>query len=183
MAEAIWMDEDYIMANSPIADNADLKVITPNILFVQEAFIKPLIGSDLFAVVEAEINAQTYTSRITTLLNDHLLKVILNYVLAESAPDFAVRWMNKGLMQKDSENSKPISEDLIKLTSDRYKNRAEVFAQRCTNFLIQENLTYPEYYNGNNNIDDIAPIKNSFRTGIYLGDSDDDDCYYRKHNV
>lgn len=189
MADALWISEDYLMNHTVIADNSDMKVITPNILFVQEAYIKPLLGSDLFTIIQSQINAQVYTTRITTLMNDHLLTIILNYVMAESAHDFAFRWMNKGLMSKNSDNSQPIDADQLKMIRDRFKNRAEIFENRCKNFLIQENLIYPEYYNGNTRIDDIRPRKDSFSTGIYLGNSNgyigdcDADSEYRKHNV
>lgn len=183
MADAYWIDEDYIMDNSVIANNTDLKVITPNIIACQDIYIKPLLGTDLFNIVNAEIVAQSYTARVTTLLNDHIKKVLLNYVLAESASDLAYRWMNKGIVQKNSENSQGVESDQIKMLHDKYKNRAEIYAQRTTNFLLENDTDYPEYLNGNTDLDDIQPNKNSFRTGIYLGDSDDDDCYYRKRNV
>lgn len=189
MADALWLTEDYLMENSVIANNSDMKVITPNIIFAQDAYIHPLLGTGLFNIVQAEINAQVYTVRITTLLNDHIYKVLMNYTLAESAHDFAYRWMNKGLMQKNSDNSQPIQSDQLKDIRDRFKNRAEIFENRCKNFLIQENLIYPEYYNGNIRIDDLRPKKESFGTGIYLGNSSgyigdcDADSEYRKHNV
>lgn len=184
MADALWLDEDYLMENSVIANNSDLKVITPNIIFAQDAYIKPLLGTTLFNIVQTEINAQSYSARVTTLLQDHIYKVLMNYTLAESAHDFAYRWMNKGIMQKNSENSQPIQSDQLKDIRDRFKNRAEIFESRAKNFLIQNYTIYPEYYNGNTKLDDIRPEKNSFRTGIYLGDGDDDtDCDYRKRNV
>lgn len=183
MADALWIDEDYIMDNSPISNNVDVKVIFPNIIYCQDIYIKPLLGTDLFNVVQAEINAQTYTARVTTLLNDHLKKVLLNYVMAESAPDIAYRWMNKGIMQKNSDNSQPIQTEQLKEVRDTYRNRAEVYAQRTTNFLEANTSTYPEYNSGNTDLDDISPIKNSFRTGIWLGTDDDCDCDYIKQNV
>lgn len=183
MADALWLDEDYLMENSVIASNSDLKVITPNIIFAQDAYIKPLLGTTLFNIVQAEINTQTYTARITTLLQYHIYKVLLNYTLAESAHDFAYRWMNKGLMQKNSENSQPISAAQLKDIRERFKNRAEIFENRAKLYLIQYSTTYPEYYNGNTTLDEIQPNKNSFRTGIYLGDDDCGCDDYRKKNV
>lgn len=187
--DALWLDEDYLMDNSVIAINSDMKVVTPNIIFAQDAYIKPLLGTTLFNIVQAEINAQVFTTRITTLLNEYIYKVLMNYTLAESSADFAIRWMNKGLMKKSSENSNPADSDELKFTHDRFKNRAEIFEARAKLFLIQNYLIYPEYYNGNANIDEIRPNKDSFRTGIYLGDSSryfgdcDADSEYRKHNV
>ena len=80
MADALWIDEDYIMDNSVISNNVDVKVLFPNIIYCQDIYIKPLLGTDLFNVVQAEINAQSYTARVTTLLNDHLKKVLLFFV-------------------------------------------------------------------------------------------------------
>ncbi|MBM6697100.1 hypothetical protein H6A11_08770, partial [Bifidobacterium pullorum subsp. saeculare] len=71
--------------------------------------------------------------------------------------------MNKGLMQKNSDNSQPVSSDDVKLTRDRYKNRAEIFEARARAFLIENNTTYPEYYTGNTGLDDIQPNNYSFK--------------------
>jgi hypothetical protein len=183
MADALWIDEDYIMDNSPIANNTDVKVLFPNIIYCQDIFIKPLLGTDLFNVIQAEINAQSYSARVTTLLNDHLKKVLLNYVMAESTNDVAYRWMNKGIMQKNSDNSQPVNPEQLKQIQDSYRNRAEVYAQRAKNFLLENLSTYTEYNTGNTGIDDIQPISNPFKTGIFLGDANDNDCDYRKRNV
>ena len=188
MADALWIDEDYLMENSIINENTDMKVLTPNIVYVQDAYIKPLIGSRLFDIIQAEITAQVYTTRVTTLLNDYLKKVILNYVLSESVHDMSFRWTNKGMMQKNSDNSVPVNVEQLKSIQEKYKNRAEIFADRATNYILANLTTYTEYYNGTVNIDTILPKGKGYTTGIYLGRGDDsgldsDRCDYIKRNV
>lgn len=180
MVDALWITEDYLMSNSVIYENTDMKVLTPNIIHVQHQYIKKLLGSALFNIVQAEINAQTYSARVSTLLNDYLKLVIMNYVMAESASDMCYKWMNKGIVVKTGENSQTISPSQLEFIVDKYKNRAEVFAQRCTNYLLQYNSIYPEYLNGNVTIDSIFPQGNAYRTGISMTDDDSESCLYDK---
>lgn len=171
MTDALWVDENYLMENSIIYENTDMKVITPNIIYVQHSYIKDLLGTKLFNIVQAEINAQVYTTRITNLL-DNLKLCIMNYVIAESASDMVYKWMNKGIVVKTGENSQTISPSQLEHIVDKYKNRGQMFGQRVTDYILRYETTYPEY-NQNTEIDEIHPKSISAKTGIYLDDGSD----------
>lgn len=170
MADALWIDENYLLDNSVIYENTDFKVITPNIIYVQHAYIKPLLGTDLYDQIETAINAQTYTALETTLL-DKLKLAIMNYVIAESASDMVYKWMNKGIVVKTGENSQTISPQQLEFIQDKYKNRAQIFAQRVTDYLIRYSSSYPNYLL-NTDYDDVKAKNNSYETGIFLQDDD-----------
>lgn len=170
MPDALWIDEDYLLDNSVIYENTDFKVITPNIIHVQHAYIKPLLGTDLYNQMETAINAQTYTAVETTLLG--LLKLaIMNYVMAESASDMVYKWMNRGIVVKTGENSQTISPQQLDYIYNKYKSRAEIFAQRVTDYLCQESNSFPNYQL-NTDSSDIKPKTVSYETGIFLEDDD-----------
>lgn len=171
MPDALWISEDYLMENSIIYENTDFKVITPNIIYVQHAYVKDLLGTKLFDIVQAEINAQTYSARITNLL-DNLKLCIMNYVIAESASDMVYKWMNKGIVVKVSENSQTITPTQLEFIQDKYNNRGQMFGQRVTNYILKNLSTYPEY-NQNSEIDEIQPKSISAKTGIFLDDGDE----------
>jgi hypothetical protein len=177
MPDALWIDEDYLMANSIIYENTDMKVITPNIIHVQHTYIKDLLGDRLFAVIQAEINAQVYTTRVSNLL-ENLKLCVMNYVIAESASDMVYKWMNKGIVVKTGENSQTISPGQLEHVQKKYINRAQTFGQRVTNYILRYETTYPEY-NQNTEINEIQPKSISAKTGIYL-DDDSENCLDNK---
>ena len=172
MADALWINEQDLIDNSVIIDSVDFKVITPNIIYAQDAYLTHLLGTRLFN----EINGQIITNYTTpgsitalnlTLLNNYIKKIIVNYVLAESAPDMVYRWTNKGIMTKNADNSSAITPEQLAFTVERFKNRAESYANRLRLYLIQEQVSYP-LYNANTDLSDIQPDRKSYTTGIFL---------------
>lgn len=178
MADALWIDETYLMENSVIYDNVDMKVITPSILFAQKAYIKPLLGTKLFNVVQAEINAQTYTARITNLLTE--LKDTLMYrVMEDATSEMIYKWMNKGIVIKTGDNVQASTQATVEFIQNKNRIKAEMFENRVRDFLRRYETTYPEL-NTNTEIDEIQPKRSiTARTGIFL-DDDNDECDFKR---
>jgi hypothetical protein len=84
--------------------------------------------------------------------------------------------MNKGVMIKNSENSSAADLAEIQFLMDRSKNKAEIYAQRVTNYLNRYVSSYPLYIS-NVERDEIMPNRNNFTSGIMIDDNDCDDCY------
>jgi hypothetical protein len=175
--------ENYLKQNSIVNDNTDMKIITPTIVLVQDKYIHPMLGSDLFNEIQSQIDASTpgtkdqVSTANQTLLDDYVLPCMLWYVLCECTPVFKYRYMNKGIMVKNSENSSSVDLQEIQFLMDKWKDNAEMYAERCKRFLYQEAVTYPKFYL-NPNIDDIKPNKTNYTAGFHL-DNPDDDCCFR----
>lgn len=178
---SLIITENYLKQNSIINDNADMKVITPTIYLVQDLYIHPILGTDLFNEIKTQIDSNNVSSANQTLLNNYVLPTMIWYLLCECTPVFKYRYMNKGVMVKSSENSSAADLTEIQYLMDKWKNNAEAYAQRCTKFLIQNSTTYPLYLS-NPDMDDIKPNKNNYTSGLYLGDPDDNrPCYRQGH--
>lgn len=179
MADLI-ITENYLKENGLVNDNTDMKVITPIIILVQDLYIHPILGSDLYDEIQTQINASTpnttdaVSANNQTLLDRFVLPCMLWFTLCEVTPSMKYRYMNKGIMVKNSENSQPADLQEIKFLMDKWKNNAEVYAQRTTNFLRNNTDTYPLYI-ANTDCDDIKPNKNNFQSSIFL-DDDSDEC-------
>ena len=177
MSNFLTITERYLKENSIINDNADVTILQPIILMVQDIYLHPILGTDLFNSVKAEIIAESVSADNQTLLDSYVLPLMLWYCLSESTPAFKYRYMNKGVMVKSSENSSPADLEEIKWLMDKWKNTAEDYAQRCTRFLKANSTTYPLYL-ANTDCDDIKPIKNNYTTSIFLDDGLSDDEEY-----
>lgn len=178
MADALWIDETYLMENSVIYDNVDMKIITPSVIYSQEAFIKPILGTKLFNVVQAEINAQTYTTRITNLLE--VLKFALMYrVMEDATSEMIYKWMNKGIVIKTGDNVQASTQATVEFIQNKNRIKAEMFENRVRDFLRRYETTYPEL-NTNTELDEIQPKRSiTAKTGIFL-DDDNDDCDFKR---
>lgn len=164
------LTERYLKDNSIINDNVDAKPLRSTILLVQDKYLHPVLGTDLFNEIAAQITADTTTAANQDLLNDYVLPMMLWYCLSESTPAFKYRYMNKGVMVKNSENSSAADLSEIKFLMDKWDVNAKMYAERTTRFLKAHTDIYPLYC-ANTDCDDIKPVKTSYRTSIYLGDS------------
>lgn len=185
MADALWINEQTLIDNSVVIDSVDFKTITPNIIWVQDVYIQRILGTDLFNQINAMIIAGTLTTASNptykTLMDSWITKVLVNYILAESAPDMVYRWTNKGIMTKTAENSQSVTIEQLASITARYKYRAESYAKRLISYLIQENTTYPNY-NANTDYSDLFPTTSSVSTGIWMPNDDEDNCFNNLHN-
>lgn len=178
MADLI-VTERWIKENGLINENADIKVLTPVIIACQDLYIHPLLGTDLYNEIQSQIAADTVSAANIALLDGYVLPCLLWYVHCEVSPALQYRYMNKGVMSKNSDNSQPIDLGVLKYNMDKWKNLAEMYAQKVTRFLAARTTTYPKYIS-NSDEDDIQPNRNNYTTSIYLPDDDDECCpgYY-----
>ena len=176
------MTESYLKEIGIISENSEVKLITPTIFFVQEIYILPILGTDLYNEVQTQIGASTEgTHDAVSVLNVDLLErfilpTMIPYTLHECTPVFKYRYMNKGIQVKNSENSTSADLSEIKFLMDKWKQTAEILAQRMTNFLKAHTTEYPLYC-ANTDCDDIKPNKTNYTSSLYLGNSDDREEY------
>ena len=175
--DVLWMTEDYFKENSVLNDNVDWRLVQPIMIMVQDQYIHPLLGTDLFDTIADEIYASSVSTENETLLNLYLRKVILYYTLAELGKVLKYRYQNKGVMVRNSENSQPASLEEVQEMYDYWKNKAEWQAERATKFLRENasSSTYPDYYAQIVTGDDIIPNSTNFTSSLYL-DDDRDSC-------
>lgn len=156
-------------------DNVEEKLIYPEIKSAQDLYILPLLGSGLFDKMLDLINTGNITQPVNvnykTLLDDHLIDTLVNYVMSELPLGITYQMWNKGVQTKTTDASNtPSMSELFDIAS-RYKSRAEHYAKRAMRFLQQYAPTqFPEYINPGQTIDTVIPERTNFTNPIFLGD-------------
>lgn len=155
-------------------ENVDDKLIYPEIMNVQEMYVLPLLGSNLYKKMMTDIAAGSLSGNYKTLMDDYLLMAICNWVMSELPLTLNYQYWNKGVSQKTVENAEqPTMSELYSLVA-RYKSRAEHFASRARKYLVQNAAAmYPEYLTLTPGVDQIAPDRQQYTSSIYLGDESD----------
>jgi hypothetical protein len=154
-------------------DNVDEKLIYPEIKAAQDIYVLPLLGSALFNKILADIAASTLSGDYKTLVDDYLIDMLCNYVLAELPDGINYQYTNKGVVTKQNDNTTPPSMSDMYATIAKYKNRAEHYKKRALMYLVQNAPTkFPEYINPGQGVDDVRPERHAFSNPIYLGDED-----------
>ena len=177
--DVLWMTEDYFKDHSVLNENVDWTLVQPIMIMVQDKYIQSILGTNLFDEIANEIQAVSVSNNNETLLNLYVRKCIIWYVLSELAPILKYRFQNKGIMVRNSENSQPASLEEVQDVAARFKNTAEWYGERITDYLKENSDTYTNYYNGTITGDDILPNSTNFTSSLFL----DDDCDSCKDNL
>jgi|SRR6478752_381143 len=168
---------DILKERTDIHDNVDPKLIYPHIKYVQDAFVKPILGSALFDKLQTLIDNGTITDAGNAdykyLIDEYLIDTLIWFVKSELQVDISFQTWNKGVVRKVGENTDmPTMSELIDLAG-RYKNKGEYYANRMKLFLVDQSSRlqkYREYVNPGSTVDTITPEQRNFTMPIHLGD-------------
>lgn len=184
MSENILLISDtMIKERTAIHGNIDPKLIYPDIKVAQDMYIMPILGTGLYNKLQAIISDGTISSdpvnvNYKFLIDKYLVDALMYYTLAELPTTISYQFWNKGVVRKQGENTElPTMSELIDL-SNKYKNRAEFYAQRLRLWIVQNAPAwFPEYLNPGSTIDTITPEQRAFTMPVYLGDEGRDNPY------
>ncbi len=150
--------------------NVDEKLILPVIKRVQDIYVMPLLGSTLFNKIITNINANTLSGNYQTLVDNFLIDIVCNYVMAELPASLNAQFWNAGVSIKNTENGQTLQGNEIKKIQDNYRQYAGHYAQRAKRYLQQNaNTLFPEYYQMVAGIDVVVPESNVFDCPIDIG--------------
>lgn len=178
MSENILLISDtMIKERTAIHGNIDPKLIYPDIKVAQDMYILPVLGTGLYVKLETIVSdgtiSQTVNAAYKTLMDKYLVDALMYYTLAELPTTISYQFWNKGVVRKHGQDTDlPTMSELVDL-SNKYKSRAEYYAQRMRLYIVQNAAqSFPEYLNPGSTIDTITPEQRAFTMPVYLGDSD-----------
>lgn len=179
----LFISVEMLKERTGIHSNIDPKLLYPEIKTAQDMYIHPILGTALFDKLIDDINVSgTTTGNYKTLLDNYIVDALMYYVMAGLPEAISFQFWNKGVIRKTGDNTElPSMIDLIDI-SNKYRMRAEWYAERLTKYLKQSlnsNL-FPEYANPGDGIDTMVPQNSPFTMPIYLGD--DDYCVSKDKN-
>lgn len=151
-----------------INGNTDDFLIKPMIAENQRLFIEPILGTALYNELKTQITNSTVTVLNATLLNDYIIPCLVNYVKSDAAVNLNFKLTNKAVTTKNSENSNPVTKDESIYLMQHWKHRAEDYAERCTNYLIENRTLYPLFMLPGTGADTIHPNGINYTCGIVL---------------
>lgn len=172
----LLISDSMIKERTVIHGNIDPKLIYPDIKVAQDMYIQPILGSALYDKLQTDISNSQLTGDYKILLDEFIVDCLIYYVLADLPTSISFQFWNKGVIRKGGDNNEiPSMSDLIDI-SNKYKNRAEFYADRLIKYLKQNApAKFPEYLNPGSGIDTMHPERNAFTMPVYLGP--DDDCH------
>jgi len=136
-------------------DNIEDRYLIPNIKKGMDFLIHPLLGDDKYEEMVAQVDSNTVTPENEIILKQYIQPILAYYVLSEVIYTTAYKIKNNPVSE-DSPNEGRFDE-LVKL-SNKYRRDSEQYQQRLKYYLCDNNIVL-----------DTEGMKNTFKTGFYLG--------------
>lgn len=180
MSKNILLISDNILKErTAIHGNIDPNLIYPTIKYVQDAFVKPILGSALFDKIQTLVGDNTITdpgnADYKLLLDEYIIDTLVYYILSDMPVELSFQFWNKGVVRKQGQDTDlPTMSELVDI-SNRHKSKAEFYANRLKLFIIDQNSRlqkYQEYTHPGSTIDTVTPEQRNFTSPIWLGDTD-----------
>ena len=168
----------YLKDNTPINENVDDKLLKSAIKEAQEIYVRDIIGSGVYNELQDQAYNGTLTVNNQLLLDSYIAPCLKYYTLTESMLPMTFKMLNKSVATRNSDNANGISMDDMVIIENRYRDKAEYYAKRIKEYLLQNNTIYPKYLNPGSQIDTIYPKNTTLYGGIYLPDDKDE---YKKY--
>jgi hypothetical protein len=175
----LFISDAILIERTTVHGNIDPKLLYPEIKVAQDMYILPLLGSALFNKLQLDIEAGTLSGMYKTLVDDYIVDTLINYTMMELPTTISFQMFNKGVVRASSADGEVLSPEENLAISERYKRRAEWYAERTKRYLIEESSkgNFPEYINPGSTADTVFPYGGTFTLPIYLGEGD---CYEKK---
>lgn len=168
----LFLSQGYLYKKSVIDSNVDFAFLEPIIEMSQLEDLMPMLGSDFHDYLE-ERSTPSASPGLSVeeklLIDKYILPCAVPYFMARATPLFKFKYTNKGLMEKNSDNSSPVSSSDLRMTADDWKNLAESMKSRFVRFVKQHADDYPTYFTTTSTTL-ITPDQEAFETTIFLPD-------------
>ena len=172
-----FISTQYLRDNSPINENVDPKLLKSAIKEAQEIYIRDVIGSGIYDELQDQAYNDTLTTDNRTLLDSYIAPCSKYYSLTESMLPMTFKFMNKSVATRNSENATPITTSELTQIEQRYRDKAEYYAERLRDYLRENPTLYPKFLNPGSGFDVIRPKNTALFGGIYMPGTSDD-CFY-----
>lgn len=168
MAKTLFISADYIKKNY-INFNIEDKELIPAIEIEQDINFERVLGTTLYNTLQTQASAGTLTANNQILIEDHIQKSLMYFVLSRLTFKLGLKFHQKGVGEMSSENEKPKDFEEIKYYSTDLRNIGEYYIQRLVNFLKANYTLYQDYAQPGSGWDIIQPRKSSsYFGGMHL---------------
>lgn len=165
MAELLFIQPSEITQTTILGGNVDIDSYQFCIYDTQITFIEPLLGTELYDKIIADVTAATITGDYETLYDEYVKPITKNEALAKYIEISAYKLDNGGLFKHQPDNAQIVEKDEMLYLSNKYHAIAQMYVQRFEKWICKNPLD--EYKTSQ---DDVNASKNMKATGgLYFG--------------
>lgn len=169
MTEVLLISEKFIKSQTNISDNMSGKLLLPAIREAQEIQLREIIGDALLDKIKLLIEK----NELNFDENERFKTIVVNsqfFLAYQTAANIcfvtAVKIDNAGLLRVSDERMDPIEMKDVTTIKNYYQNRADFYAKRLQQYILNHSNLYPELNNSN---DIQSNLYSAFTSGLWLG--------------
>lgn len=176
-SRTLLVTPSYVLQNSPINSNVEEKLVAQAIRRAEDIYIMPAIGSQLYQKIISLISGGTMTAGVyKTVLDDYISVALVDYTTLVYIDFNAVKFRNKGMEKQTSDVSTPADSNDLVMMKDSIRTSAQFYTERLIKYLRANIQSYPEYSQYMITIDDMAPARSEYFSGLQFPKSNRGCC-------
>ena len=137
--------EQKILDKTPLDKNLLSHNLKPAMILAQKINLTNLLGDDLVNKIYSEIQNNTLSGNYKYLVDTYLVDMVTYWSVYYALTDLLSSLGNRGIQSLSSENSSPSDISVYRELRSNFKNIAETFSERATNYLWINNGLFPEF--------------------------------------
>lgn len=137
--------EQKILDKTPMDKNLLSANLKPAIILSQKINVTNLCGDRLLNKIYADISGNTLSGNYRTLVNDYLVDMVTYWSVYYALTDMLATLGNRGLQVESSENSSSADISRYRELRSNFRDIAETFSQRATDWLWKNSSLFPEF--------------------------------------
>jgi len=159
-----------------INKNVDMDVLKAEIQIAQDIDLQTILGTLFYKHLLDGIQQDgttTWNADETTLVTEYVQPFLIQTAYFNAMPQLMYRTMNRGIVQGQMENAKPVDIETMKYLRNVQKTRADFYLQRLMDYLLigRGQNKFPQY-NTASTMDGMIPDRTQkYNNGIFLRNS------------
>jgi len=139
------ISEAKIRQFTDINDNLDSSLLVNAIREAQDIELQRILGTILYQKLLSDVQSNTLTGNYQTLVDDYVQNFLLYQVYYYALEYIYFRPRNNGLLTpQGGENSNSVDFNAYNFKRNSTKNKMEFYAEKLTDYLIENQATFPE---------------------------------------
>lgn len=143
MAELLFITAQEMTKSTILSGNTDTDKFVFCIANVQLTTIEPLLGSQLYDKIVADIIANTLSGLYLELYNDFIKPITKNESVAQYIEIASYMVDNAGIYKHTGDKIEVVDKQEVQFLAGKYKNMAQMYVIRFNKWICKNHL--PEY--------------------------------------
>jgi hypothetical protein len=139
--EILLTTTDYVKKLTNVNESVDDNFLKAAMYIAQDKWVQPYLGDSLMAKLKAGSLSGIYL----TLRDEYVAKCIVWWVMVEVTPTLVYKIDNGTMAQRVSEDSQPVSDQIMKDAVNRARDNAQYYTDRLIDYLSANSASIPEY--------------------------------------